>query len=273
MSGPDGKVIFITGAASGIGAAVALRAAESGYRVVLADRNYPGATELAEKIGPNAFATMLDVRSPTQWTEALDATWQRFGRLDVLINNAGIVHPGYSRDITVDQHRLTVEVNLLGPMTGMMLTLPRFKAQGSGHFLTVCSMTSFLPMTGMASYAGTKHALRAFHHGLALEERHSPLHFTIIHPGSTETPMLDQELRADNAMLAFTTKSVPAAAVADTIIRAIIKRPVEVVTPPLFGRLLRLIGSNPGIIRMSIEGAEAKGRKQQELRRRHESAT
>ena len=269
MNGTSDKVIFITGAASGIGAATARRAGELGHRVVLADINLPGAKALADQIGSRALALQLDVCSAEQWGAALDATWQRFGRLDVLVNNAGIVHTGYARDVSLEQHRQTIEVNLLGPLTGMKLALPRLQAQGSGHLLTVCSMTAFLPMPGMASYAGTKHALRAFHHGLALEERDGPLHFTIIHPPATETAMLEQEAHDDAAILAFTTKSVAPEVVAAAIIKAIVERPVEVVKPTLFGNLLRLFGAIPGVMRSSIDGAEAKGRKQLATRRRN----
>ncbi|MGH8160244.1 MAG: SDR family oxidoreductase [Rhodanobacter sp.] len=267
MSDSRQKVLLITGAASGIGAATARQAIKAGDKVAIADIDAAGAQALARELGERALAITLDVRSPDQWNACLDATWQHFGRLDVLINNAGIVHTGYTRDVTIEQHRRTVEINFMGPMYGMTLALPRFQDQGSGHLLTVCSMTSFLPMPGMASYAGTKHALRAFHHSLALEERHGPLHFTIIHPPSTETAMLEQELRDDSAVLAFTEKSVTADFVAQTILRAIETRPHEVVMPWAFGRFLRMFGANTSIMRRMIDGAEKKGRRLQAIRR------
>jgi NAD(P)-dependent dehydrogenase (short-subunit alcohol dehydrogenase family) len=107
-------------------------------------------------------------------------------------------------------HLVPLPTQAIDVIKALRKTLPRFKAQGSGQFITVCSMTSFLPMPGLGSYSGAKHALRAFHHALAFEERHSPLHFTIVHPGATETPMLEQEKRADDAVITFATKSVPA---------------------------------------------------------------
>ena len=264
----NGKVILITGAASGIGAATARRAVAQGHQVAVADIDGAGAQALAVELGANAFAIALDIRSPQQWETALDVVWARFGRLDVLLNNAGIIHTGHARDVALEQHRRTLEVNFLGPLTGMKAALPRFKAQGSGHFLTVCSMTAFLPMPGMASYAGSKHALRAFHHGMALEERGTPLHFTIVHPPATETPMLDAEAKDDSAVLAFSEKTVSADAVADTLLRAIRDRPLEVVMPAAFGKFLRLLGAHPGIIRRMIDRAEAKGRKLLDVRRK-----
>lgn len=264
------KVLFITGAASGIGAAIARRATALGHRVVIADVNFAAAAALAASLGEGALATQLDIRSPEQWDDALNLTWEKFGRLDVLINNAGIIHTGFTRDVSLEQHRHTIEVNLLGPLTGIKLALPRLQSQGSGHLITICSMTSFIPMTGMASYGASKHALRAFHHGLALEERNGPLQFTIIHPPATETAMLEQEKQDDAAALAFTASSVTPEFVADTVLQAIIDKPQEIVMPALFGRFLRLLGSNPRVTRLTINGAEAKGRKQLEARRRRD---
>jgi NAD(P)-dependent dehydrogenase (short-subunit alcohol dehydrogenase family) len=262
------KVVLITGAGNGIGAATARKAASEGHQVILADIDVDRARKVAASLGDLALAVELDIRSVEQWSAALDLVWSRFGRLDVLINNAGIVHTGYTRDVPIDDDRRTIDVNFLGPMIGMKLTLPRFRAQGSGHFLTVCSMTAFLPMPGMASYAGTKHALRAFHHTLALEERKGPLKFSIIHPPSTETGMLDQELNDDAAVLAFTEKSVSADFVASKIMLAVRDHPAEVVMPEVFGRFLRMFGANTAIMRLVIDRAEAKGRRQQAARRK-----
>ena len=182
--------VLITGAASGIGAATAQLAAERGHRVVLADVDLAGAEALAGRLGPPALAVALDVREGAQWDAALQAAVAAFGRLDVLVNNAGIIHTGYARDLTMAQHRDMVEVNYLGVVGGVMAALPLMREQGHGHIVDVCSMTSFMPLTGYATYGGTKHAMRAFHHSVAIEERRGPVAFTIIHPPSVRTPML-----------------------------------------------------------------------------------
>ncbi|NYE30790.1 3alpha(or 20beta)-hydroxysteroid dehydrogenase [Rhodanobacter sp. K2T2] len=257
------KVVLITGAGSGIGAATARRLADEGHQIVLADIDAERVRNVAADVGHEALAVPLDIRSVEQWNTTLDLVWSRFGRLDVLINNAGIIHTGYVRDVSIDEHRRTLEVNYLGPLIGMKQTLPRFQAQGSGHFVTVCSMTAFLPMPGMASYAGTKHALRAFHHTLALEERKGPLKFSIVHPPSTETGMLEQELSDDSTALAFSEKSVSADFVASKITQAVHDQPSEVVMPAGFGQFLRLFGATTGIMRLMVDHAEAKGRRVQ----------
>lgn len=253
--------LFITGAASGIGAAFARAAHAQGHRLALADINLAGAEALAQALGGDTLALALDVREPGQWQAALDRAWGHFGGLDVLVNNAGIIHTGYARDVALEHHRRTLDVNFMGPLTGMLAALPRFQQQGHGHLLTVCSMSAFVPITGMASYVASKHALRAFHHSLALEERKGPLHFTLVHPPATETPMLAQEEQDDSTAMAFSEKTVTPEAVAQVLLRALDEKPTEVVMPALFGQVLRLFGSNPGIIGLMADHSESAGRK------------
>jgi NAD(P)-dependent dehydrogenase (short-subunit alcohol dehydrogenase family) len=261
------KTLLITGAASGIGAATARLAAERGHRVVVADINADGVGAVARAIGDNAAATALDITCDEQWERVLDETWARFGGLDVLVNNAAIVRTGRAENVAIADHQRTMDVNFMGPVKGMLKALPRFKVQGSGHFVTVCSMTAFLPFPGLASYAAAKHALRAFHHGLALEERHSPLAFTIIHPTSTETPMLEEEACSDEVNLAFASRSVTAEFVADVVLTAMDKKAVEIFMPPERARTVRLLGTSPRSLRKWADHAEAVGAAKLQARR------
>ena len=258
---PSGRVVFITGAASGIGAAVARIAIADGHRVVIADINADAARSLATELGPDATAAELDVRDPLSWSRAFDAAEARFGPVDVLINNAGIIHTGHARTLTTEQHRDIAEVNFLGPVIGFRTAFVRMGGSRPGHVITVCSMSSFLPMPGYAVYAGTKHALRAFHHSVAIVERGGPLTFSIIHPPSTRTPMLAKEMADPTMALAFAEKSHSPEEVARVIVDAIAGQPVEVVFPPVAGRFQRLAGSWPRLTRIAIPMAEATGRR------------
>jgi len=261
------KTLLITGAASGIGAATARLAAERGHRVIVADINLDGARAVAGAIGESAAAMALDITADDQWERVLDAAWARFGGLDVLVNNAAIVRTGRAENVAIADHQRTLDVNFMGPVKGMLKALPRFKAQGSGHFVTVCSMTAFLPFPGLASYAAAKHALRAFHHALALEERHSPLAFTIVHPTSTETPMLEEEARSDEVNLAFASRPVTAEFVADVVLAGMEKQVVEVFMPPERARTVRLLGTSPRSLRKWADHAEAVGAARLQARR------
>ncbi|MFE2685700.1 SDR family oxidoreductase, partial [Streptomyces mirabilis] len=103
------SVVLVTGAASGIGAATAREAVRRGHRVALADIDLAGATRLADRLGPAACAIPLDIRDGDAWEEAFDAVAARLGPVEVLVNNAGIIHTGYARQLSLEQHRHMVE--------------------------------------------------------------------------------------------------------------------------------------------------------------------
>lgn len=261
------KVFLITGAASGIGAATARLVASQGIQVIIADIDEAGARAVAGAIGSSATALALDIRSAEAWSATLDEVWRRFGRLDVLVNNAAVVHTGYARDVTVKQHQHTLDTNFMGPLTGILAALPRFRQQGFGHVVTICSMTGYLPFPGLASYAAAKHALRAFHHAVAIEERASPISFTIIHPTSTETPMLEKEAQDDALALAFAGPSMTPEQVAEVISKAIATKRVEVFLPPERGKVVRALGVNPRLLKEMVERNEIVGKERLAARR------
>ncbi len=261
MKASKSRVFLITGAASGIGAALSRLAAQAGHRVVLADIDRAGAEAVARDIGRSASAFQLDIRSQQQWDEILDHVWSTHGGLDILVNNAAIVHTGFARDVPMDLHEQTFATNFFGPVKGMMAALPRMKAQGHGHLVTVCSMTAFLPFPGIASYAAAKHALRAFHLGLALEERAGPVKFTIVHPTSTETPMLEKEAEDDAMALAFAGNPVSPDYVAGVVLKATEKSAIEAFAPPERGKVVKKLGVSPRSLwammdRNAVIGAE-----------------
>lgn len=261
------KVILLTGAASGIGAASARHATSLGHKVMLADINGDGARAVADALGSAAAAIDIDIRSEKQWDLAFQATVSRFGRVDILINNAAIVCTGLARDVSITDHQRTIDVNFMGPLRGMLAALRHFKAQGHGHIVTVCSMTSFMPFPGIASYGASKQALRAFHHAVALEERNSSIDFTIVHPTATETPMLEQEAQDDAASLAFVTEPVTPELVAETIFKAIGKKSIEVCMPPEQARAIRSLGTDARRLRSLVDTMTTIGMDSQRARR------
>jgi 3alpha(or 20beta)-hydroxysteroid dehydrogenase len=261
------QTLLVTGAAQGIGAAIARLGAAAGHRVVVADINAAGAESVAGELGERGLAAPLDITDAGAWERTLDIAERHFGKVDVLINNAAVVSVGRAENVSLADHQRTIEVNFLGPLKGMLAALPRFKAQGHGHFVTVCSMTSFLPFPGLASYAASKHALRSFHHALALEQRDQPIDFTIIHPTSTETPMLDQEAASDEAPLCFSSEPVTAEYVGGVVLDAMHRRAVEIFMPPDRARMVRMLGTNPSRLKKLVALGEEAGARNLAARR------
>lgn len=268
----DSKVIMITGAASGIGAAVAELASVAGHRVVIADIDVARAEALAVRLGDRAWAVKLNITSEVEWQSALDGVWAREGRLDVLINNAAIVHTGWARDVPLAGHHDTIQTNCLGAINGMLTALPRFKKQGAGHLITVASMVAFVPYPGLASYAAAKHALRAFHVALAIEEAGSPVAFTLVYPGATETPMLEKESKDDALALAFAGETCSAQEVARSIIDAVTTQPEEIYLPPERAEAVQKLGVDVKALRKHVEKNTAIGLEKLRQRRQSDDA-
>jgi NAD(P)-dependent dehydrogenase (short-subunit alcohol dehydrogenase family) len=247
------RVFFITGAAGGNGAATARLAAALGHKVVIADINLQGARLLAAELGPQAFAVPLDICSRDQWRAALNEVWRRYGRLDVLVNNALLVKAGFARNVSLREHEQTLATNFMGPLIGTLMILPRFKEQGHGHVVTVCSMTAFVPFPGMASYAAANHALRAFHHGVALEESDAPISFTIVHPADGQD--YDTARAAEAAVPGVADAWMTPEQIAKVTISAIKNKRIEVLLPTKRGKAVRLIGNNAkGLRRLLARG-------------------
>jgi NADP-dependent 3-hydroxy acid dehydrogenase YdfG len=232
VSGIDGKVVAITGASSGIGEATALLLAERGARLVLGARRVDRLTDLVGRIGQAggaAVCTRVDVvrREGPQALVALAR--KRFGRLDVLVNNAGAGPISPLDDLRVDEWDQMVDVNIKGLLHGIGAALPVFREQGSGQFVTTASTAAFRIVPDMAVYAGTKFAVRAICEGLR-QEAGAGLRVSVVSPGPVDTPFA--EASSNPEVRARITEWRDAIAIpADAIARAIafaIEQPADV---------------------------------------------
>ncbi len=157
-----GSVLVITGASSGIGMATARRGAALGARVALIARSADVLERLAAELngqGATAFAFPADLRDPDQTRRAITAAAERFGRIDVLINNAGQSAVGYVASLDLDAFRQIVELNVFGPVAAMQAAIPFMRANGGGVILNVSSSVSRMQIPGLGAYAATKAAL------------------------------------------------------------------------------------------------------------------
>ncbi|MCX4636557.1 SDR family oxidoreductase [Streptomyces platensis] len=189
MAGIEGKVVAVTGAGSGIGAATALLLAERGARLVLGGRRSERLAEVVERI-ERAGGAAVQLRTDVTRREDVDAlvalAGERFGRLDVLVSNAGVGTISPIDDLRVEEWDRMVDVNVKGVLHGIAAALPVFRAQGTGHFVTVASTAAFRVVPAMAVYAGTKFAVRAICEGLR-QEAGDALRVTTVSPGVTAT--------------------------------------------------------------------------------------
>jgi NADP-dependent 3-hydroxy acid dehydrogenase YdfG len=192
MSNITGKVIVITGASSGLGEAAARHLAAQGARVVLGARRANRIQALADEIegqGGQALALATDVTDRAQVQALVDAAVQRFGRVDVVVNNAGIMPRAPLEHLAVDDWDRTIDVNVKGVLYGIEAALPYFKAQKSGHFVNVSSVAGHRVPAEAAVYAATKYAVRALSEGLRLEVKPYNIRTTIVSPGAVDTEL------------------------------------------------------------------------------------
>lgn len=187
-----GKVVVITGASSGLGEAAARHLAELGATVVLGARRIERIQALADELngrGLKALALATDVTKRDQVQRLVDAAVQTFGRIDVMINNAGLMPQSLLERLKVDEWDQMIDVNIKGVLYGIAAALPYMKEQKSGHFINVSSVAGHRVGPGSSVYAATKFAVRALSEGLRQEVKPYNLRTTIISPGAVATEL------------------------------------------------------------------------------------
>ena len=189
MSGTEGKVVAITGASSGIGEATALLLAERGAKVVLGARGSDRLEALADRIvraGGGAAYARTDVKRREDLSNLVNLACERYGKLDVLVNNAGIMPVSPLDDLRVKDWEEMIDINIKGVLYGIAAALPIFRKQGFGHFVNIASTAGHKTVPNQSVYSGTKFAVRAISEGLR-QEAGDKLRVTIISPGFVRT--------------------------------------------------------------------------------------
>jgi NADP-dependent 3-hydroxy acid dehydrogenase YdfG len=199
MEGITGKVVAITGASSGIGEATARLLAERGAAVVLGARRTERLDLLANEIrdhGGQAVASATDVTVQADLERLVALAVDNFGRLDVLVSNAGVSKIGPMTDLDVDGWSAMIDVNVRGVLHGIAAALPVFRKQGAGHFVTTVSTAGLRIAPTQAVYAATKNAVRTLLEGLRQESTDGVIRTTSVSPGYVRTELADS---IDNA--------------------------------------------------------------------------
>ena len=189
MARVDGKVALISGAARGQGEADARLLAAEGAKVVIGDVLDEQGAAVATGIGDAARYYHLDVRRADDWQRVVAFAVNTFGRLDVLVNNAGIIKVGSIVELTVEDYLEVFEVNQLGCFLGMKAAIPAMRVAGGGSIINISSVGGLRGRPMTAAYAATKFAIRGMTKCAALEVGHDGIRVNSVHPGSIDTDM------------------------------------------------------------------------------------
>jgi NAD(P)-dependent dehydrogenase (short-subunit alcohol dehydrogenase family) len=189
-----GKIAVVTGAGSGIGRAVATRLGGLGATVCAADINEPGVRETALGItaaGGNAYAAKVDVTKDTEVRKLIEDVTKRHGRLDYMFNNAGIAIMGETRDMTDEQWKKIIDVNLLGVLSGTLAAYRIMVKQGFGHIVNTASLAGLIPVPTETAYCLTKYAVVGLSTSLRGEGAALGVKVSVVCPGFIKTPIMD----------------------------------------------------------------------------------
>ena len=193
MQNVEGKVIIITGASSGIGEETARVLAANGAKVVLSARREDRLQKLAEEIGENAAYLKSDVVNAEEMNELVKLAKERFGKVDAVFANAGIMPAGNMSELKTSDWNRMIDINIKGVLNTMAAVLPEFIAQRNGHILVTSSRAGTMSVPGNAVYCGTKHFVRAmldsFHTESIMEGTN--IRTTAIYPGAIKTELLN----------------------------------------------------------------------------------
>ena len=241
----QGKVITITGAASGIGLVTAKRFASLGARVVLGDvaeEKLQAALKEVAALGPEARAERVDVTNAASMNAFLDNARSVFGRVDVHVNNAGVLVAAPFDELSDEQMERHIRVNLLGMMLGTRAAARIMKGQpDGGHILNVASLAGIAAVPGAAAYAASKWGIRGYTLTVAAELRRTNVRVTSICPDAVETPLLDVGESAKVSPIIFSAGDpMPPERVADAIVGAVERPRLEICIPASRGILARI---------------------------------
>jgi NADP-dependent 3-hydroxy acid dehydrogenase YdfG len=219
------KVVLITGASSGIGQATALRLAREGHQVVIGARREDRLAAVAKEIeaeGGSVDVRRLDVTDREDVAAFTNAAAERHGRIDVIVNNAGVMPLSRLDALLTDEWDRMIDVNVRGLLHGIAAALPHFQRRGSGHFVTVASIGAHEVAPTGAVYCATKYAAWAITEGLRLELDPS-IRVTTVSPGVVESELADSisDAGAREAMRAYRAESIPPDSIAAAISYAI----------------------------------------------------
>lgn len=253
-----GSVVWITGASSGIGRALASKFAEHGALVAVSARRMERLAEVVREVeakGTKAFAAPCDVRDENSVRDAVRSVVEHFGKLDVAIANAGMSVPGKIRDLTADDWRRQLDTNVIGVALTARYAIPELE-RTKGRLALVASVAALLPTPGTGAYSASKYAVRSIGQTLAIECHAAGVSCTTIHPGYVESDiaLVDANGNLDPTKTDPRPKNLmwPTERAADVMLHAIYKRRREFVFTG-HGKVGAFFGQHwPGLVHAAL---------------------
>ncbi len=260
------NVVFITGCANGIGRHLATTFYQRGDAVIVTDIDEAGlhaltATWDTERI----LVARLDVRDQSSWQRIIDQALNRWGRIDIGLNVAGVLRTGYVTDFDPDDIDIVFDINVKGVLLGSRLLIAQMIRQGSGHLINIASLAGLSPVVGMSLYSASKFAVRAFTLAAAGELRHQGVRVSVICPDLVDTNMLTQQIDRPEAALSFSGSRT---LTVDDVTRAVLHdalklNRVEVMIPASRGWLGKIGNLFPSLTFRITDSLIKKGRQKQ----------
>jgi Short-chain dehydrogenases of various substrate specificities len=223
---PRDRVVLITGASSGIGAATARLFAHYGAKLVLAARSADKLQQLAAGLASQALVVPCDVSQPEAVKQLIEATIAHYQRIDILINNAGVGLAGPIAQLDPSDLERAFAVDLFGPLYTIQAALPHMQRQGAGQIINVSSVVALRALPYLGGYAAAKAALERLTEALRTELYDSPIAVSLVRPGTTETSFSSQRLGKGSEQRRVSNKGVSPEVVAQTILRTARREPL-----------------------------------------------
>ena len=258
----EGKTIIITGASAGVGAACARAFARHKANLVLCARGQAGLDKISEELSSQCslLTVAMDVSDTDQCLALLTKAEDEFGRVDVLINNAGMHHRGDLEKVKPIDVGSMVDINLRAPLILSCAAIPFIKKSDGGAIVMVGSLAGMAPLQGAATYSATKAGLRAFAYALADELKDSEINVGVVSPGPIDTGFIMSEIDVVEDIV-FSQPMSSADGVADAVLSIAKGDKVEIAMPAARGRLVMLSYLFPALRRFMRPSLYAKGRK------------
>jgi NAD(P)-dependent dehydrogenase (short-subunit alcohol dehydrogenase family) len=239
-------VALVTGASSGIGQAAALALVKAGYEVV-------GTSRDASRVAPvDGVAFLdLDVASDESVAAAVEQVITRFGRIDVLVNNAGIGSVGAAEELSLAQNQRVFDINVFGVMRTTKAVLPHMRAAGGGRIVNISSVVGFVPQPTMSAYVASKHAIEGYSESVDHEVREQGTRVILVEPANTNTPFEANVVRPDHSLQVYATQrqifdEVMAAAMQDGDDPAVVAKAIVAAATDAKPKLRYTAGSRAG---------------------------